>query len=52
MLIFQGMNSLKMARFAQLPAIVGITWKWLALLAAAGVVAGLALALMKSLPVS
>jgi hypothetical protein len=46
------MNSVKIARFAQLPTIAGFTWKWLALLAGAGVMAGLALALVKSLPVS
>jgi len=46
------MNSLRTARFADLPATVGFTWKWLALLAAAGAVTGLALAVAKSLPVS
>jgi hypothetical protein len=46
------MNGLKIARFAQLPTAIGFTWKWLAVLAAAGATAGLALALLKSLPVS
>jgi len=46
------MNSLRIARFAHLPATIGSNWKWLVLVAAAGVFAGLALALMKSLPVS
>lgn len=48
----QQMNSLRTVRFAHLPATIGFTWKWLALLAAVGALTGLALALIKSLPVS
>lgn len=51
-LVFPEMNSLRITGVAHVSTTFGFSWKWLALLAVAGIVLGLGLALIKSLPVS